>query len=136
MRDLEPSLLRERAGPLATDTNDLLTVHGTRVEHHRPPLLEVEAIGLRARLRHIPEAQSGAAEAVPLRSSVPLVVVSRPRAVFLSRFSDFRDAGGAGGEDDPRCFLPRPLLLAPPPSAVPLPAGGVARPTNVPLLDH
>src|SRR5437660_11200195 len=96
MRDLQPSLLPESASHLATDTNDLLTVHGTRVEHHRPPLLEVEAIGLRARLRHIPEAQSGAAEAVPLRSSVPFVVVSRRRAVFLPRFSDFRDVGGCG----------------------------------------
>src|SRR5467141_452891 len=99
MLDLEPSLLRERAGHLATDTNDLLTVHGTRVEHHRPPLLEVEAIGLRARLRHIHEAQSGAAEAVTLRASVPLVVVYCRRAVFLPRFSDFRDVGGSGDED-------------------------------------
>src|SRR2546427_5852592 len=99
MRDFQPSLLGERAGHLATDTNDLLTVHGTRVEHHRPPLLEVEAIGLRARLRHIPEAQSGAAEAVPLRPSVPFVLVSRRRAVFLPRFPDFRDVGGSGDED-------------------------------------
>src|SRR2546421_12018477 len=118
MRDFQPSLLGERAGHLATDTNDLLTVHGTRVEHHRPPLLEVEAIGLRARLRHIPEAQSGAAEAVPPRASAPFVAVPRRPPAFLPRLSDFLDGRGAGDVDH-EAQLPHHPHHAPPPPAAP-----------------
>src|SRR5207247_10428595 len=96
----------------AADANDLLTIHGTRFEHHRPPLRQLESVRTGAALRDVPEAQSGASQTVPLRAAVPFVVVGGRGAVFLPRFSDFRDVRGAGNEDVTVGFRHRPPFVA------------------------
>src|SRR5437879_3768823 len=99
MRNLAPAFVRYPSRNSAADANDLLTIHGTRLEHHRPPRRKVESVRTGAALCDIPEAQTSASQPVPLRAAVPFVVVRGGGAEFLPRLSDLRDVGGARNED-------------------------------------
>src|SRR6266508_4152239 len=113
MRDLEAAFAREGPRDLPPGPDDLATVHGARIEDHRPPGRQVEPVCTCTRLGDVAEAESRTAEPGPLRPAVPFVVVRRRGAVLLAGLPDLRDVRGARDEDVAVRLAHRLPLVAP-----------------------